>query len=46
MLMEDLKEILAENESHMFYLLLKDVKLQVKVDKYYGETITTNIGAP
>ena len=45
-LMEDLKEILAEDELHIFYLLLKDVEIQVKIDKHYGETISTNIGAP
>ena len=45
-LIEDLKEILSDDELHIFYLLLKDVKVQVKIDKSYGEPITTNIGAP
>ena len=46
LLMEDLKEVLDDDELHMFYLLLKDVQIQVQIDKHTGENITTNIGAP
>jgi exonuclease III len=45
-LMEDLKEVLDDDELHMFHLLLKDVQIQVRVDKELGDTINTNIGAP
>ena len=45
-LMEDLREVLGDDKLHMFYLLLKDVEIQVRVDGKLGETITTNIGAP
>ena len=45
-LIEDLKEILAPDELHMFYLLLKDVKINIKVNNEIGEEIITNIGAP
>ena len=46
MLIEDLKKILDEDEIHMFYMLLKDVKIQVKVGKEKGEKIITNTGVP
>ena len=45
-LMEDLKEVLDDDELHMFYLLLKDVEIQVRVNSETGETIKTNIGSP
>ena len=44
--MEDLKEVLDDEELHMFHLLLKDVEFQVCVDGKLWKTITTNIGAP
>ena len=45
-LMEDLKEVLDPDELHMFYLLLKDVKIKIRVGEEMGEEISTNIGAP
>ena len=45
-LLEDLKEVRGDDELHMFYLLLKDVRIQVRVNNESGDTFTTNIGAP
>lgn len=45
-LYEDLKEILDEDELHMISILIKDVELQVKINKEKGKTFKTNIGVP
>ena len=36
--MQDLKEVLAEDELHIFYILLKDVQIQVRCGEKYGKT--------
>ena len=45
-LMNDLKEVLDQDELHMFYLLLKDVEITVQVNKATGEPFKTNVGLP
>lgn len=45
-LLEDLKLVLDPDEVHMFYILLKDVEIKVKVESTIGKTIITNIGSP
>jgi sorting nexin-29 len=45
-LIEDLRTVLEEDELHMFSLLLKDVKLQVRVKDQLGDQFNTNIGTP
>ena len=45
-IMKDLSEVLDPDELHMFYILLKDVTIQVRCGKTFGEDIITNIGTP
>ena len=45
-LMKDLGEVLDPDELHMFYILLKDVTIQVRCCTKFGEDIVTNIGTP
>ena len=45
-IMRDLSEVLKPDELHMFYILLKDVKIKVRCGKQTGDSITTNIGTP
>ena len=45
-LLDDLRGVLEDDELHMFYLLLKDVQFQVRVNSKTGEKFTTNIGSP
>ena len=45
-LIQDLKEVLEEDELHIFYILLKDVQYQVRCGETYGKRITTNVGTP
>ncbi len=45
-LIQQLKSILDEDELHIIKILLKDVKLTVRMGKYKGEEIVTNIGTP
>ena len=40
------KEILNPDETHLVSLLIKDVKLQVKCDNHIGKEFTTNVGSP
>ena len=43
-IMKDLSEVLDPDELHMFYILLKDVTIQVRCGKKFGKDIVTNIG--
>ncbi len=45
-LFDDLKEVLEDDELHMISILLKDVQLQVRINKERGEAFTTNVGVP
>ena len=45
-IIKDLSEVLDHDELHMFYILLRDVKINVRCGKETGDTITTNIGTP
>ena len=42
--MKFLSEILTDCELHMIYILIHDIKLNVKIGQNKGETINTNIG--
>ena len=43
-LMKFLSEILTDCELHMIYILIHDIKLNVKIGQNKGETINTNVG--
>ena len=45
-LMNDLSEVLEPDELHMFYILLKDVEIEVKVNNINGAPFITNVGSP
>ncbi len=45
-LLQQLKSILDDDEIHIMKIILKDVKLVVRMGKYRGEEINTNIGVP
>ena len=45
-LMNDLKQVLDQDELHMFSILLKDVQITVKVNKTTGEPFKTNVCSP
>ena len=45
-LINDLSEVLDEDELHLIYILLNDVKYTVRCGKTFGENICTNIGTP
>ena len=45
-LMNDLSEVLDPDELHMFYILLKDVEIEVKVNNISGKPFITNVGSP
>ena len=43
---DDIKEILDPDETHLISILVKDVKLQVRCEQNTGEIFTTNTGVP
>jgi hypothetical protein len=45
-LIEILREILEEDELHIFKILIEDVKLTIRIGKTKGREITTDIGVP
>ena len=45
-LMKDLKYILEEDELHMIYVLINNVKLRVRCQNETGNIIKTKIGVP
>ena len=45
-LINDLSLVLNRDELHMFYILLKDVEIEVKVESETGKSFITNIGSP
>ena len=45
-LINDLKQVLEPDELSIFYLLLEDVEIQVRVEKTAGKSFITNMGSP
>ena len=45
-LLKDLKAVLNPGELHIIKVLIEEVKLLVRIENVYGETITTNTGTP
>ena len=44
--MNDLSEVLDPDELHMFYILLRDVEIEVRVNSISGKPFITNVGSP